>query len=532
MKMKSYLTCIAIVAAVFATATSFGQFPRQGVHLLSHTGLAAFPGGPGAGSGGWGYTSHSGREYAVFGMENGTAVVDITNPNSPVTIGHVSGPASIWHEPTVLGDFAYSVCDGVNQGMQIIDLRFADLGSVTLAATYTANDLRTVHTIQANQTKKLLYLNGSNLAGGGLVVLDATNPVAPVQVGSWSQQYVHDCQVVNFSSGPYAGREIAFLCCGGAGVFIVDITNKSNMVTLGSIDYISGSNYCHSGQLTEDGRYFLVNDEFDEGNGLVDQCTTHRLDVSDLAHPQYAGRYQNGGNYIDHNSHIRGNTMYLSAYRGGIRVYDIGDPLNIQEIGYFDTYPDGSGFSYTGAWGVCAIFPSGNVTAFDINRGLFVLDPGETLGQGAYLDTVEATAGRIVSGGKTSLRKSDSKLLHARYEAMNDDSVPIITLVVEAQTDKSPVAWLDLEVQSRIDGIDRGVCTAALWNWDAGRWDDVGSFEINTANGVDIISNLPTSTFSTAQGLMRLRLTIEAGFEADIAAFDARLDLVRFNVRA
>lgn len=510
----------------------YGQFPRQGVHLLSHTALGAFSGPPGAGSGGWGYTSPNGREYAVFGVENGTAIVDITNPNEPDILGQISGPASIWHEPTVLGDFAYSVCDGVNQGMQIIDLRLADLGIVTLAATYTANNLRTVHTIQANQAKKLLYLNGSNLAGGGLVVLDATNPIAPVQVGTWSQQYVHDCQVVNFTSGPYAGREIAFLCCGSAGVYIVDITNKSNMVTLGSIDYLSGPNYCHSGQLTEDGRYFLVNDEFDEGNGLVDQCTTHRIDVADLANPQYAGRYQNGGNYIDHNSHIRGDTMYLSAYRGGVRVYDIGNPLSIQEKGYFDTYPEGGGFSYTGAWGVCAIFPSGNITVFDINRGLFVLDPGEALGHGAYLDTVEATAGRIASGDRTSLRKSDGKLLHARYEAVNDDSVPIITLVVEAQTDKSPVAWLDLEVQSRISGVDRGVATMALWNWGASQWDDVGSFEIDTSNGIDVLSNLPTSTFATSQGSMRLRLTIEAGFEADIAAFDARVDLLRFGVRS
>ncbi len=132
---------LGLTALTFGiAATSEAQFARKGVRLLSNLPLSEFPGDPSSGSGGWGYVSASEREYAVFGVRNGTAVVDITNPTQPVIIGHVQGPNSTWHEPTVLGDFAYSVCDGIDQGMHIIDLRQADLGVITHVGRHLHSD--------------------------------------------------------------------------------------------------------------------------------------------------------------------------------------------------------------------------------------------------------------------------------------------------------------------------------------------------------------------------------------------------------
>lgn len=512
-------------------ATSEAQFARKGVRLLSNLPLSAFPGDPSSGSGGWGYVSASEREYAVFGVRNGTAVVDITNPTQPAIIGHVQGPNSTWHEPTVLGDFAYSVCDGVDQGMHIIDLRQADLGVITHAGTYTGNNLKRVHTIQPNPAKKLLYLNGSNIANGGLVVLDVSNPVAPVQVGAWTEKYVHDCQVVDFTSGPNAGKEIAFLCCGGAGLYIVDITDKGNMVTLGFIDYMSGSNYCHSGQLSPDGRYFLINDEFDEGNALVDECTTHIIDVSDLTNPTYAGRFQNGGQYIDHNSHVRGNLLYLAAYRGGLRIFDVADAQNIRELGYFDTHPN-NGFSYSGAWGVCAIFPSGTVTIFDINRGLFVLDPGEAIGFGAPILSANVVAGDLISGGPKELRKSDDRRFVMKASDQGTSDVAELTVEINAKTDISPANVLGLQFETSCQFISTAKGKVMLWNWAQSRWDAVGDFDLTTVEGLDSISGLPGGTYVNSSGEIRMRLGFQPGPESEPSEYVIKIDMVRFGVES
>lgn len=46
----------------------------------------------------WGYTDENGREYALVGLETGTAIVDITDPNNPKEITNVPGGQSHWKD--------------------------------------------------------------------------------------------------------------------------------------------------------------------------------------------------------------------------------------------------------------------------------------------------------------------------------------------------------------------------------------------------------------------------------------------------
>jgi choice-of-anchor B domain-containing protein len=399
---------VAALATVILSSAAFGQYTSNKSILLSQIALTAMPGSPSSGAGCTGYVSPGGKEYAIMGVRTGTIFVDITSPGTPHLLNLVTGSTTLWHENTVLGDYAYLVSDSSGTGVQIVDMRNIDAtSSVTVASTYAGNSLSTVHTIQANPQSKTLFLNGSNR---GLVFLDATNPTALVEVGRWTTKYVHDCVVSNYTSGPYAGREILFACCGSNGLYILDVTNKAAPIVLGNLQYLASGGYCHSGLLSADKRYFMINDEFDESNGLATGATTHVIDVSNLAAPVESTQYHNPISVIDHNSTTQDGLMFLAAYRGGVRYYNNSNPLAISEVGFFDTYPGADAYSYDGAWGTFAGFPSGNIIISDINRGLFVVDPSEAKGWGAAITNVGIPRGDSYRAGQ-GLRKLDGNVL-------------------------------------------------------------------------------------------------------------------------
>ncbi|SVD28973.1 uncharacterized protein METZ01_LOCUS381827, partial [marine metagenome] len=66
--------------------------------------------------------------------------------------------------------------------------------------------------------------------------------------------------------------------------------------------------------------------------------------------------------------------MYQSNYQSGLRVLDISDPENPQEIGYFDTVPYGDNSAgMGGSWSNYPFFESGIVIVTSGREGLFVL---------------------------------------------------------------------------------------------------------------------------------------------------------------
>lgn len=349
----------------------------QGVGLYSWLSLQDLPGQSGRASDIWGHVSPTGREYALIGLERGTAFVDITNPSQPVVAGHIASPASIWKEVSSYGEYAYVVTEA-GGGMQVIDLRRIDQHVVTLVQTVTTPGLNRVHTIRVNPASGTLYLNGSNLYNGGLVAYDATNPANPQFAGAWDDTYVHDSVIVTYASGPYAGREIAFACLGQVGLGILDVTDKANMTTL-SISTYPHLAYCHYAWLDEDRHYLYVNDEFDETTYTGLPTTTYVFDVTNLASPQYVTSFTNGNSAIDHNPIGRGDFLFEANYRSGLRVYDISNLQAVHEVGYFDTYPADDLPNFNGAWGV-HLLPSGTVIVSDMERGLFVFDVSEATG--------------------------------------------------------------------------------------------------------------------------------------------------------
>ncbi len=349
-------------------------FDKLNMTLYAWLPLNAFPGPPSSGNDIWGYTSPSGREYAIIGLSNGFGFVEITDPQNPVIVEHIPGPNSLWHCVKVLGHYAYGGSEG-GAGIQVMDMSQIDNGVVTLVQNKQHMGHSSTHTLASNEDSGYLYLAGANIANGGLVAVSLANPADPVIVGSWSTRYVHEAQVVTYTSGPYAGREIAYCYTGSAGIDVIDVTNKSSMTRIGGINY-SGVRYSHQGWLTDDKQYLYMNDELDEG-ASVSVCTTRIFNVSNPASPTLVGSFTNGLSVIDHNLYIKGNKLYESNYRSGVRVFDITNRLSPVEVGYFDTYPGSDGFQFNGNWNNYPYFASGTIVLSDIERGLFILGEGD-----------------------------------------------------------------------------------------------------------------------------------------------------------
>ncbi len=357
-------------------ALDLDQFPRNNIEPLAWLPLDRFEGDHSAGNDCWGYVSPSGREYAIMGLEKGFGFVEVTDPMNPVILEVIEGPASTWHDVKVIGDFAYGVSEG-GAGIQVMDMTRIDDGIVTLIQNAEINGHSTTHNIVSNTDSGYLYLVGANIANGGLVAVDVSDPKQPELVGSWSQMYIHDAQVITYKEGPYAGREVAFVLAGFAGgsdqtgLRIVDVTDKDNMFTISTALW-SRARYAHQGWLSTDNKYFYINDELDEGNS-VGETTTRIFNVEDLENPTYVGTVSTGLEAIDHNLYTTDRLMFQSNYRSGLRVFDITNREEPYEIAYFDTYPEDDAASFNGSWSNYPYLPSGTIIISDIERGLFLV---------------------------------------------------------------------------------------------------------------------------------------------------------------
>ncbi|MEM6337532.1 MAG: T9SS type A sorting domain-containing protein, partial [Bacteroidota bacterium] len=61
----------------------------------------------------------------------------------------------------------------------------------------------------------------------------------------------------------------------------------------------------------------------------------------------------------------------------GVRVFDVTDPVEAEEIAFFDTFPANDNSGFNGTWSNYPFFPSRNVIVTGRGAGLFVIRPTE-----------------------------------------------------------------------------------------------------------------------------------------------------------
>jgi choice-of-anchor B domain-containing protein len=351
-------------------------FQSNQVTLLAWLNLAAFnvPSGGNANVV-WHYISPSGTPYALVGLSTGTGVVRLTNPNSPEIVTVIPGPNSLWRDIRVYGQYAYAGTENNTGAIQVINLTNVDTNSVTLAGTFAnSGELRT-HTVWIDTVSGFLYRAGGG--SNGLRIYDlnvsATNP--PL-VATWANFYVHEVLARTYTSGPYAGKQIAFCCSGSNGGYgntglrVLDVTNKASIVQLDDV-FWANPGYSHQVDLSSDLQYAFINDELDEGS-TVPTTRTIVVNVSNLSNLSVAGEFTNNNTAIGHNNYTVGNKLYCANYRSGLRVFDVTNPVAGVEIASFDTWEGDDLAEFNGLWMANPYLPSGIVLGSDIEKGLFV----------------------------------------------------------------------------------------------------------------------------------------------------------------
>ncbi len=365
------------------------RWPCQDVDLMAFLPLPEMGGSRGTRLNDlWGWTDpQTSREYALVGRNNGTSFVEVTDPQLPRYIGDLpmtaGSVANVWRDVKVYADHAYVVADGAGQhGVQIFDLtqlREVEGDPVIFEETALYTGIASAHNIVINEETGFGFVvgasGGGETCGGGLHMLDLREPAnitftgcfADPNTGRRKTGYSHDAQCVIYS-GPdltYRGREI---CLGAneTALSIADVTDKKDPVAIAVASYPKVA-YSHQGWLTEDHRYFYMNDEGDEPQGLVEGTRTLVWDVSDLDDPVLVTEYVATTTDTDHNLYIKGNLMYQSNYGAGLRVLDITDPEKPVEIGFFEPSPGST------SWSNYPYFESGNLIVTSGSEGLFIL---------------------------------------------------------------------------------------------------------------------------------------------------------------
>ena len=384
---RAMLSALVVVAfATMATAQSpcvnglaAGLYPCDNIDLYATMGVNQVGGGDMNDI--WGWTDPlDGKEYVLLGRTNGTAFIDISNPTTPVYLGNLNTNtvSSLWRDIKVYGNYAFIVSEAGGHGMQVFDLtklRNVNNPPVNFSADAVYTGFGNAHNIVINEATARAYGVGTNTASGGLHIVDISNPLNPTILGTFSQDgYTHDAQVVTYI-GPdaqYQGKEVAFACNENT-ITIVDVDDPTD-ATLISTEGYSGSAYTHQGWLTEDHKYFVVGDELDEQQSGVN-TRTYFFNVEDLNNPFLAGTYTATTSAIDHNLYIKDGIAYQSNYRAGLRLLDVSNAPNAEEVGFFDLYPSSDAASFNGTWSNYPYFASGVVAVSHIEEGLFLLMP-------------------------------------------------------------------------------------------------------------------------------------------------------------
>ena len=376
-----------------AEGTAAG-FACDGVDLLAYLPNSALGGGTGERvSDVWGWTDPAtGREYALVGRTGGAAIVDITDPVSPRYIGVVPANPSGARDLKVHADHLFFTGDGAgDHGLVVFDLtRLRDAGPdpVEFSPDAVYRGIASAHNLVLDPESGFAFpvgaSGGGNTCGGGLHMVDVRVPRSPVFAGCFTdtegliyQGRTHDAQCVVYR-GPddrFQGRQLCF-ASNETALRIIDVTDKEAPAPVGTATY-PGLAYVHQGWLTDDQRYYYLDDELDELVGTAPATRTFIFDVAELDDPILVGSVDGPSGATDHNLYVKGDRMYQANYQAGFRLFDISDPEAPVEIGWFDTTPyEGDPPGFVGAWTAYPFFESGTVVVTSMYEGVFLLRPG------------------------------------------------------------------------------------------------------------------------------------------------------------
>jgi len=302
----------------------------------------------------WGYTDpNTGIEYALMcARDDGLSIIDITN--EPVEVGFISAYNSSSDAKDVKIYEQYAILIKEREPAQVIDLSDPE-NPVEVSTIHFGLAVGDGGAHNCYVDGNYLYVIGHD--EGGVQIFDLTNIESPELAGFYSTYYYHDIYVKNgiaYAAGIY-----------GDGVDILDVSDLNNISLLVNFNYEgSGAHNCWT---TEDQNYLIVGDE------IGDKPWNRIFNIQDYNNIELVAELIVNENAVVHNSYVKDDLLYVGHYTEGIRIFDLADPENPQEIAYYDTYRFND-YGTKGCWSVYPYFESGKIIVSDMESGLFVLE--------------------------------------------------------------------------------------------------------------------------------------------------------------
>ena len=309
----------------------------------------------------WGYVDEQGNEYAIVGTEDGTSIMNVSDPINPFEVFWLPGENSIWRDPSVYGDYAY-ISTEAEEGLTIINLSPLPESNVLVSTLYTGESglsWESAHNCHVDDAG-YLYVFGANYGEGGVLIYDVnTMPMNPSFVGAFDNWYVHD--------GVAFGDTLYLAHVNDGFLSIVDITDRSNPQLLGT--KITPDSFTHNIWPSDNREVVYTTDELPD-------AFIAAYDITDVDNITELDRVQSspGQNVIPHNTFVLNDYLITSYYVDGITIHDAQHPRNLIEVAAYDTYP-GQTPTFDGSWGVYPYLPSGIILASDRSEGLYILQP-------------------------------------------------------------------------------------------------------------------------------------------------------------
>ena len=351
------------MAALVLAPPARAQEPPSNAELVGHwpnpgTGLADVWGAPGLA-----FVAHFG--------DAGFHIVDISNPQTPVTLNHfrLGSPntGASAQDIKSAGDLLFVGLEGGSSDSAIIvDIR--DPASPQRLSRVDIPGFAGVHNVFF--AADFLYLVNSSTTQIAIVDLtgyDPNNPPALITTPRWivnnvGSSFVHDITVVD-------GRMYA--AAWDSGIWIYDVSQVATQppTLLGSAP---GEN-THSCWVTGDNRFVVTGEERGGGGIKVYEITENGPSVDVTLRDEFTVASSRA--FSVHNQVVIGHRVYNSWYQTGLQVFDV-DPATglLSLVASFDTNSATGGGGGLGAWGVYPLNGPHQVLIADVETGLWVLN--------------------------------------------------------------------------------------------------------------------------------------------------------------
>ncbi len=217
----------------------------------------------------------------------------------------------------------------------------SDTGNPNQVASIPIVDFGNLHVTNIFQRDNYVYLSLGDFFGGsskvGLAIIDVSDPMNPIIMDKWESTEVVSGSAIVVVEGNYA-----YLGAMNFGFFILNISNPNSIVEISqhlpdiNFPEESPGDVAHPnarGMAVKNNLLYLC---YDAGGIRV-------IDVTDKQNPNEIGRFLNDAAQENtpkayNNVIINGNYAYVAVDYCGLEIWDISDPTNAQMVGWWNPW--------------------------------------------------------------------------------------------------------------------------------------------------------------------------------------------------